>query len=99
MFKEIQSIVDVIFEDMFIYMNINDEVVRLKARDLMLEIENMREFTTESIDITRERANGLIQKAILNIRKLNRLLEKNHKPTPPVTKTKVAFYNWLEERE
>lgn len=97
--KEIQSLIDIIFEDMFVYVNLDDEADRLRARDLMLEIEEMREFITEPISITSERANGLIQKAVLNFRELNRLLEKNHKPMPPKTRTKVEFYNWLEERE
>lgn len=95
--KEIQSIVEVVFEDRFDYINLNDEADRLRARDLVLEIEGLREYTEEPISITSERANELIQKAVLNFRELNRLLEKNHKPAP--TRTKVAFYNWLEERD
>ncbi|MEK4086346.1 replication initiation protein [Psychrobacillus sp. FSL K6-1415] len=97
--KEIQSLVDIIFEDMFVYVNLDDEADRLRARDLMLEIEEMREFITEPISITSKRANELIQKAVLNFRELNRLLEKNHKPMPQKTRLKVEFYNWLEERE
>ena len=96
--KEIKSIVDIVFEDMFEYMNLDSESDRLRARDLILEIENMSEFTNEPISITSEKANTLIQKAILNFRELNRLLQKNHKVLPPNSVKKVEFYNWLEDR-
>lgn len=96
--KEIKSIVDIVFEDMFDYMNLDSEVDRLRARDLILEIENMREFTTEPISITSEKANSVIQKAVLSFRELNRLLQQNHKVLPPNSVKKVKFYNWLEDR-
>ena len=96
--KEIKSIVDIIFEDMFDYMNLDSEADRLRARDLILEIENMREFTNEPISITSGKANALIQKAVLNFRELNRLLQSNHKQLPPNSVKKVEFYNWLEDR-
>lgn len=97
--KELQGIVDIVFEDMFQYVNINDENDRQRAINLMQEIEQMREFTDESIGITSEKANSLIQKAVWNFRELNRLLEKNHKPISPESRKKVEFYNWLEERD
>jgi len=96
--REIQSIIDIVFEDTFIYMNFNGEDDRLRARDLILEIEGMREFTSEPIFITNTKANSLIQKAVWNFRELNRLLEKNNKPVSPESKKKVEFYNWLEDR-
>lgn len=97
--KELQSIIDIVFEDMFVYMNFDEETDRIRARDLILEIERMREFTGEPISITNEKANSLIRKAVWNFRELNRMLEKNHKPVSPEAKKKVEFYNWLEERE
>lgn len=96
--KEIKGIIDIIHEDMFEYMNLDDEADRLRARDLMLGIESMREFTTEPITITSKKANSLIQKAVWDFRELNKLLEKNHKPIKVESKKKVEFYNWLEDR-
>lgn len=96
--KEIQSIIDIVFDDMFQYVNINDETDRQRAITLMQEIEEMRLYTIESIGITSEKASNLIQKAAWNFRELNRLLEKNHKPVSSESKKKVEFYNWLEER-
>lgn len=96
--KEIQSILDIVFEDMFQYININDENDRQRAINLIREIENMREFTGEPICITKEKADELIKKAVWNFRELNRLLEKNQKPVSPESKKKVEFYNWLEDR-
>ena len=96
--KEIKSIVDIVSEDMFEYMNLDDETDRLRARDLILGIENMGEFTNEPISITSDKANSLIQKAVWNFRELNRLLQKNHKQLPANSIKKVKFYNWLEDR-
>lgn len=96
--KEIQSIIDIVFDDMFQYVNINDEADRQRAITLMREIEGMRSYTIESIGITNEKASDLIQKAVWNFRELNRLLEKNLKPVSAESKKKVEFYNWLEDR-
>lgn len=96
--KELKSMVDIVFDDMFEYMNLDTEIDRLHARDLILEIENMREFTNEPISITNEKANFLLQKAVLNFRELNSLLQKNHKDLSPEAVKKVEFYNWLENR-
>lgn len=96
--KEIENVIDIVFEDMFEYINLDNETDRLRARDLIREIENMRKFTDEPISITGERANELIQKAVWNFRQLNGLLEKNHKTVSPDSVKKVEFYNWLEDR-
>lgn len=96
---EIESIANIVFEDIFEYINLDNETDRLRARDLIREIEDMRKFTNEPISITSERANELIKKAIWNFRQLNGLLEKNHKAVSPESAKKVQFYNWLEERE
>lgn len=95
--KEIKSIVEVVFDDIFEYMNLDDEAERMRARELIIEIETMREFTSQPILITSEKANSLIQKAVLNFRELNGLLQKNYKPLPPGSVKKVEFYNWLED--
>lgn len=96
--KEIQGIIDIVFDDMFQYVNIDDKEDRQRAINLMREIEQMRGFTDESVGITSEKASNLIQKAVWNFKELNRLLEKNHQPVSPETKKKVEFYNWLEDR-
>lgn len=96
--KEIQGLIDIVFDDMFQYVNIDDKEDRQRAIDLIREIENMREFTSEPIAITSEKANSLIQKAVWNFRELNRLLEKNHHSISTESRKKVKFYNWLEDR-
>lgn len=97
--KEIQSILEIVFEDMFQYVNIDDKMDRQRAIDLIREIEEMRRFTGEPISITIEKADELIKKSIWNFRELNRLLEKNQKPISSESRKKVEFYNWLEERD
>jgi len=96
--KEIESIIDIVFKDTFEYMNLDNEADRMRAKDLILEIENMTEFINEPISITNEKANSLIQKAISNFKALNHLLQKNQKPLPANSVKKVEFYNWLEDR-
>lgn len=96
--KEIQGLIDIVFDDMFQYVNIDDKEDRQRAIDLIREIETMREFTDEPIAITSEKANSLIQKAVWNFRELNQLLEKNHHPVSTESRKKVEFYNWLEDR-
>lgn len=98
--KEIQSIVDTVFEEMFQYVNINNEKDRQKAVEIVREIESMRKYTHIPISITNAKADEIIQKLAWNFQELNRLLEKNHQPLSPETqKAKVKFYNWLEERD
>lgn len=96
--KEIQSILDIIFEDMFQYVNIDDKKDRQRAIELMREIESVQSFIGEPISITKTKANELVQKSIWNFRELNRLLEKNYQPVSSESKKKVEFYNWLEDR-
>ena len=95
--KEIQGLIDIVFDDMFQYVNIDNKEDRQRAINLIQEIETMREFTDEPIAITSEKANSLIQKAVWNFRELNRLLEKNHHSISTESRKKVKFYNWLEE--
>lgn len=96
--KEIKNVVDIVFQDMFEFMNLDNETDRLYARDLILEIENMREFTYDPISITNEKAHELIQKAVRNFKELQQLLRKNHRELRSDSVKRVEFYNWLEER-
>lgn len=95
--KELQSMIEIVSEDMFEYMNLDSEADRLRARDLIIEIESMKQFVDEPISITSERAHELIQTTVWNFRQLNGLLQKNHKALSPGSVKKVEFYNWLED--
>lgn len=97
--KEIQSIVDIVFEDMFQYVNLDDKEDRQKAINLIREIEDMRQYLVEPISVTREKADEVIKSAIWKFRELNRLTSKNQQTVSPESQNKVKFYNWLEERE
>lgn len=97
--KEIQSIIDIVFEDMFQYVNLDDTQDRQRAISLIRDIEDMRKYLQEPISITKERANELIKIAVWNFRELNTLLIKNQQDVSSISRKKVEFYNWLEERE
>lgn len=96
--KEIQGIIEIVFEDMFQYVNVDDKEDRQRAIKLIQEIEEMRGVAVEPINITKEKADELLKKAVWNFRELNRLLAKNHQPISDVSQKKVEFYNWLEDR-
>lgn len=90
--KELQYILEVIFEDMFKYINLNNEENRQQAIELVRSSEEMKIYLDEPICITKERADFLIQQANWNLGELERLLEVERNPKPPL-------YNWLEEKE
>lgn len=91
--NELKTIVEVIFEDTFRYVNLNNQEHREHAIQLIKEVESFREHTTEPICITKEHANSLILKANANLNTLEQMLE--YERTAP----QVSFYNWLDERE
>jgi hypothetical protein len=90
--KELKSILDVIFEDMFKYINLKNDENRQYAIELVRSSEEMKIYLVEPICITKERADVLIKQANWNLVELERLLEVERNPTP-------KFYNWLEEKE
>ena len=91
--NELTTIIDVVFDDTFKYVNLDDKDNRERAIELVREIESYREFIKEPICITKEHADTVIRKASLNLRELERMVEYD------CDKPKIAFYNWLEERE
>lgn len=96
--NEIKNIVDTSFDNMFQYVDLDNTQDRQRAIDLVRKIEKLRIFTGDDIGITNEKASQLIQTAILDFKRLNRLLEKNNLELSRDTVKKVEFYNWLEER-
>ncbi len=90
--KELRYILDIVFEDMFKYINLNNEENRQRAIELIRATEDMKIFLDEPICITKEKADFLIQLANQNLLELERLLEIERDPKP-------TFYNWLEEKE
>lgn len=90
--KELGYILEIVFEDMFKYINLNDEKNRQRAIELVRATEEMKVYLDEPICITKEKADFSIQQANQNLQELEQLLEMERNPKPP-------FYNWLEERE
>lgn len=90
--KELQSILDIIFNDMFEYINLNNEKNRQRAIELVRTTEDMKIYLDEPICITAEKADFSIQKANASLGELEQMLAAEREPKP-------QFYNWLEERE
>lgn len=90
--KELKSILEVIFEDMFEYINLNNEENRQQAIELIRATEEMKVYLDEPICITKEKADLSIQQVNWSLGELERLLEIERNLSP-------QFYNWLEEKE
>jgi plasmid replication initiation protein len=88
--KELQAILDIIFEDVFKFVNLKDDENREQAIEIVRGMQQMKVHTELPICITKEKADTLIQQASWNLRELNRFLEEDGKE-------KLPFYNWLLE--
>lgn len=88
--KELKTILNAIYEDMFKYIDLQNGENRQAAIEIVRNSEAMHVYTEEPICITRERAERLIMDANWMLRELERLLEADKKSKP-------VFYNWLEE--
>lgn len=88
--RELHSILDVVFEDTFKYVNLNNQKDRERAIELIRELESYKEYIKEPICITKERAEFLILNANSYVRELEQYLETERKEKTP-------FYNWLNE--
>lgn len=87
--KELKAILDMIFEDVLKYVNLNDSKNRERAIELIRELEGYKEYIKEPICITKERAEFFIVKANSHLRELEQYLEEEKK-------TQLPFYNWLD---
>ena len=88
--KELKTILNAIHEDMFKYINLQNDENRQTAIEYVKAAEMMNVYTEEPICITKERAKRLIMDTNWMLRELERLLEADKNSNP-------VFYNWLEE--
>ena len=88
--NELKAILDIVFEDVFKFVNLKNDENREQAIEMVRVMEQMKVHTEDPICITKEKADTLIQQANWNLRKLNRFLEDDGKE-------KLPFYNWLEK--
>ena len=88
--NELKAILDIVFEDVFKFVNLKNDENREQAIEMVRVMEQMKVHTEDPIRITKEKADTLIQQANWNLRKLNRFLKDDGKE-------KLPFYNWLEK--
>lgn len=89
--NELRTILDIVFDDVFKYINLKDDENRQNAIELVRETEEIQFYLEEPICITYEKADSLIKKANWNLKELERLLELNNQEKAPI-------YNWLENK-
>lgn len=90
--KELRTILNAVYEDMFSYVNLKDDDDRQSAIELIRKCEEMRTYTDEPICITKERASLLIQNANSYLSRLEYMADVNRRG-------KMKFYDWLKERD
>lgn len=87
--SELTAILDIVFEDVFKFVNLKNDANREQAIEIVRSMEQMKVYTELPICITKEKADTLIQQANWNLRELNQFLKEDGKKELP-------FYNWLE---
>lgn len=87
---ELQAYIDIVFEDMFKYVNINDQEHREKAIELVRRLEAMKDVLTEPISITKSYTDRLIKDARWILNELESYLKADGKGL------KNPGYNWLQ---
>lgn len=87
----LKTTIDMVIEDAFIFIDLNNEENRQFAITIVKETRDMLDYTSDKIGITYEIASELIQKANDNLRALSDMLEKEKRVDTSV------YYNWLEE--
>lgn len=93
--KELQVVLNVIHGDMFKYINLNNKEYRQRAIDLIRDVEEMRTHITDTISITKKRADELINRANSHLRELELMLERDKDDIERDT----LKYNWLNNEE
>lgn len=90
--KELEAITSMIFEDMYEFLNLNDEENRSRAIQLIQESEQIKTYLVEPISITSEKAHELIWQSNRILRQLVNMLKQEDSG-----RDLSIYYNWLEE--
>lgn len=91
----LQRIVEAVFDDAFMYMEIKDNTNRQRALELIRELQEIKYLYLDTeVGLTANHCSHLTRRANDNLDALNYLLEQEGKE--PV-KPHVPLHNWLEE--
>lgn len=95
--SELTVIINAVFADMFKYINLSNKENRELAIQYIKILERYREYTVQPICINKAKAKDALLMAKNYFMQLESFVKAEQ--TVEVTENKVAFYNWLEERE
>lgn len=90
--KELKAITDLIFNDMYEFMDLNDKDSRNRAINIIRESESMKVYLSEPISITSKKADELLFTLNTNLRSLVNMLKKENNQ-----RDLSIYYNWLNE--
>lgn len=89
----LESLVDIVFEDVPMYMEIKDEINRERALSIIRDLQSVKyRYLDPEIGLTAEHCNKLTKKANSDLEALNSLLEMEGKSP---LKPQVPLFNWL----
>lgn len=91
----LQSLADIVLEDVLMYAEINDKTNRERALEIIRDFQSIKyRYLDQELGLTSSHCNNLIKKSTDNLEALNSLLELEGKE--PIN-TKVPLLNWLEK--
>lgn len=90
--KELKTVVEAILDGALDYIDLEDKELRERAKMLIHEVMDYKEFIGEPICITNERADFLLLKINSIFKELEGMKQRDKEKNAP------SFYNWLEER-
>jgi plasmid replication initiation protein len=95
--QDLHRIIDIVFEDVFKYINLNDSNKREQAIHMIQQLEGMKFFLSSEVGLTKAYAGEQLKLAELYLRKLECFYVEEHNQgvTDKKVPDGVEFYNWL----
>src|SRR5699024_5988998 len=89
----IQSVISSVKDNMFTYMNLDNENGRQRAFETIEKVKSQEIHITDPVNISSERADNIITELEFDLGVLNSLVEKDKKK-----RDTSIYYNWLEDK-
>ena len=95
---DLSRIIEVVFDDMFKYINLDDSLSREKAIEMIRELEGMKIVLSDTVGITKLYADELLNKANKYLGELEFMFAQNQQNKNNKNELEKPFYNWLEDK-
>lgn len=95
---DLSRIIEVVFDDMFKYINLDDSFSREKAIEMIRELESMQIVLSDTVGITKQYADELLNKANKYLGELEFMFAQNQQNKNNKNELEKPFYNWLDDK-